>query len=243
MTISIPDFTRDIDAGGLHRKDIGQVATIAEGPIAEGPIPAASGVYRRVFKRLIDVAAVLAAVPVVVPVVAALALVVARDGGKPFYVQQRVGRNGRIFRMWKLRSMVSQADQRLEDYLAANPAARAEWDVTQKLRNDPRITRFGTMLRRSSLDELPQLWNVLKGDMSLVGPRPMMPCQRELYPGAAYYRMRPGVTGYWQIADRNRSTFEARAAFDAAYEADVSLATDLRVLGRTVSVVLQGTGC
>ncbi|MCB6179484.1 sugar transferase [Rhodobacter sp. Har01] len=201
------------------------------------------GLYRRIGKRALDVALILAAAPVIVPVVGALALGVALDGGRPFYVQSRVGLNGKTFRMWKLRSMVPDADARMEAHLASDPEARAEWDRTQKLRQDPRVTRFGQFLRRSSLDELPQLWNVLKGDMSLVGPRPMMPCQRQMYPGTAYYALRPGVTGFWQISDRHRTSFAARAEFDAAYEASLSARTDVDVLVRTFSVVLRGTGC
>lgn len=201
------------------------------------------GFYRRFFKRVIDVAVILAAAPVVLPMVTGLAVLVARDGGSPFYTQERVGKGGKVFRMWKLRSMVMDADARMEGYLAQNPEAKAEWDSTQKLRNDPRITPFGQFLRRSSLDELPQLWNVLKGDMSLVGPRPMMVSQQPIYPGTAYYNLRPGITGYWQTAGRNKTTFEARAEFDAAYEDEVTLVTDLRILARTVGVVLKGTGC
>ena len=204
--------------------------------------PARGGIYRRLFKRALDVTAVVLAAPVVVPIVAALAVAVSRDGGKAFYTQQRVGHKGRIFRMWKLRSMVPDADARMMQYLAENPAARIEWDVTQKLRNDPRVTPLGRFLRKSSLDELPQLWNVLIGDMSLVGPRPMMPNQQTLYPGVAYYALRPGITGYWQTAGRNRTTFEARADYDAAYERDLSLSTDLKLLARTVGVVFNGTG-
>lgn len=205
--------------------------------------PPKPGIYRNLAKRALDVLAILAAAPVIVPVVAALAYGVARDGGKPFYSQLRVGKNGKSFRMWKLRSMVLDADQRMEAYLASDPAARAEWDSTQKLRNDPRITSFGAFLRRSSLDELPQLWNVFRGDMSLVGPRPMMLEQRALYPGTAYYALRPGVTGYWQTAGRNRTTFEARAEYDDVYERDLSLGTDMMILLRTVGVVVKGTGC
>jgi len=104
------------------------------------------------------------------------------------------------------------------------------------------IDGVGRILRRASLDELPQLWNVLRGDMSLVGPRPMMICQQSLYPGQGYYAVRPGITGYWQTSARNRSTFEARAAFDDAYEADLSLLTDMKVLAATVGVVVHGTG-
>lgn len=201
------------------------------------------GLYRNYIKRALDVTAILLAAPIVVPVVAVLAFAVSRDGSKAFYTQQRVGQHGRAFRMWKLRSMVPDADERMEAYLAANPAARAEWDETQKLKNDPRVTPFGRFLRKSSLDELPQLWNVFIGDMSLVGPRPMMLNQQALYPGTAYYALRPGITGYWQTAGRNRTTFEARAEYDAVYEENLSMLTDAQILVRTVGVVVNGTGC
>ena len=191
---------------------------------------------------MLDIVFVLMAAPVVLPIVLILALLVARDGAAPFYLQDRVGRAGRVFRIWKLRTMVKDADARLEAHLAADPAARMEWDATQKLKDDPRITRLGRILRKSSLDELPQLWNVLKGDMSLVGPRPMMVSQRPLYGGRSYYALRPGVTGLWQISDRNECDFSARAGFDDIYERSVSLGTDLTVLARTVSVVVRGTG-
>lgn len=181
--------------------------------------------------------------PVVVPLVLLLALLVLRDGGNPFYSQERIGRNGVRYRIWKLRSMVVNADQRLAEYLEQNAEARAEWDTTQKLRNDPRVTRFGRFLRKCSLDELPQLWNVFRGDMSLVGPRPMMPEQQALYPGEAYYRMRPGITGFWQISERNQTSFAARAFYDERYERAVSLRTDLSVLFQTVAVVMRATGC
>ncbi|MDZ4137235.1 MAG: sugar transferase, partial [Paracoccaceae bacterium] len=184
------------------------------------------GVYCRVFKRVLDVAVIMLAAPVVVPLVLGLAALVRRDGGRAFYTQQRVGKDGRHFRMWKLRSMVSDADARMENHLIANPKARLEWDLTQKLHDDPRITPFGSLLRRSSLDELPQLWNVLIGDMSLVGPRPIMLNQQDIYPGSAYYALRPGITGLWQTAGRNRTTFEARAGFDEEYGATLSLTTD-----------------
>ena len=204
--------------------------------------PTGRGPYRRFFKRALDLTAIVLAAPAVLPIVAIAAAMVARDGGSPFYTQIRVGKGGRRFRMWKLRSMVRDADERMEEFLAANPDARMEWDSTQKLKADPRITRMGKFLRKSSLDELPQLWNVLVGDMSLVGPRPMMISQQSMYPGQAYYALRPGITGYWQTSGRNRTTFEARAEFDDAYEADLSLLTDVKVLAATVGVVVQGTG-
>ena len=193
-------------------------------------------------KRELDVLLVLIALPIILPLVAILALLVCLDGGKPFYTQRRIGIDGRMFRMWKLRSMIPNAEALLEDYLATNPEARAEWETSQKLSNDPRITRLGRVLRRTSFDELPQLWNVLRGDMSLVGPRPMMPCQQVLYSGQAYYRLRPGVTGFWQISQRSRSSFASRAKFDAVYERKMSLGTDLKVLLGTVRVVLACTG-
>jgi lipopolysaccharide/colanic/teichoic acid biosynthesis glycosyltransferase len=194
-------------------------------------------------KRALDIVLVLVAAPVVVPFVALLALLVSREGGKPFYTQDRVGKGGRIYRMWKLRSMVVDADSKLAAYLAENPAARAEWDHSQKLRRDPRITRLGAFLRRTSLDELPQLWNVLRGDMSLVGPRPMMPSQKTLYPGEAYYMLRPGITGLWQVSARNESGFAARASYDSEYDRTLSFATDFRLLVATLRVVRRGTGC
>ncbi len=204
--------------------------------------PKRRGFYRNGLKRVLDVAAIVMAAPVVVPVVVILAALVARRGGSPFYTQMRVGRGGKPFRMWKLRSMVCDADARMEAYLASNLQARQEWDSTQKLRNDPRITSFGQFLRRSSLDELPQLWNVFRGDMSLVGPRPMMISQQVMYPGTAYYALRPGITGYWQTAGRSRTTFEARAAFDNDYERDLSFGVDLKLLARTIGVVMNCTG-
>jgi lipopolysaccharide/colanic/teichoic acid biosynthesis glycosyltransferase len=198
--------------------------------------------YLNLGKRVIDLVLVVATLPVVVATVALCALLVALDGGNPFYTQDRIGRNGRRFRMWKLRSMVVNAEERLEEHLAANPAARVEWNSKQKLANDPRVTRIGRILRKTSLDELPQLWNVLKGDMSLVGPRPMMPGQMTLYNGEAYFRMRPGITGPWQTSARNHTAFADRVWYDEDYWRRVSLGTDMVLLLRTVRVLLRPTG-
>ena len=203
---------------------------------------AGGGIYRRTLKRSFDVVAILLAAPIVLPVVLILALLARLDGGPAFYVQDRVGMGGRTFRLWKLRSMVVDAERRLEEHLAASPAARIEWNETQKLKRDPRITRVGRLLRKTSLDELPQLWNVFRGDMSLVGPRPMMPDQQDLYPGKAYYSLRPGLTGFWQISDRNQTSFAGRAVFDNQYAERLSLVTDIAVLLQTVRAVLRGTG-
>jgi len=198
--------------------------------------------YRRVAKRILDITFTAVSAPVVVPVILMMALLIVLDGHNPFYAQDRVGRHGRIFRIWKLRTMVHDADTQLEIYLSENPAARQEWDATQKLKNDPRVTLVGRVLRKTSLDELPQLWNVLVGDMSLVGPRPMMACQRASYPGLSYYSLRPGITGLWQVSDRNDCDFVERVRYDNLYDRVVSLSVDLSVLIRTIGVVLRGTG-
>ena len=198
--------------------------------------------YRGGLKRALDVTLVLLVLPAVLLVILLLAVTIACDGGRPLYTQTRLGLGGLPFRIWKLPTMVPSADARLQAYLEQHPAARAEWDATQKLRNDPRITRVGRILRRTSLDELPQLWNVLRGDMSLVGPRPMMPSQRSLYPGRAYFALRPGLTGLWQVSKRNETSFAERASFDDDYHRRLSFALDARVLAATVRVVLRATG-
>ncbi|MGB0440726.1 MAG: sugar transferase [Paracoccaceae bacterium] len=189
-----------------------------------------------------DLVLCILAAPFALFLIGIFAVLVARNGGKPFYSQLRIGQGGRTYRMWKLRSMVADADQKLEAYLAQNPAARAEWDKDQKLKSDPRITPLGSFLRRASIDELPQLWNVFKGDMSLVGPRPMMVEQQLLYPGQDYYDLRPGITGSWQVSDRNQSSFAERAIYDTDYNRKVSLGEDLRILTATVRVVVKATG-
>lgn len=204
--------------------------------------PRRDGMYRVGVKRALDIVFVLLASPIVLLTIFILAAMIAAKGHAPFYQQDRLGRGGRIFTLWKLRTMVPDADIRLKEHLARNEAARREWDAFQKLKCDPRITSLGKFLRKTSLDELPQLWNVLKGDMSLVGPRPMMPEQRALYPGSAYYQLRPGVTGLWQVSDRNTSTFAQRAEFDGDYERKLSFAMDVKVLVATVGVVLRCTG-
>jgi exopolysaccharide production protein ExoY len=193
-------------------------------------------------KRFFDVAVSLLAAPFALAVVGVFALMIWWDGGKPFFSQPRVGKGGRIFNLWKLRTMAPDAEKRLQEHLAADPLARVEWETKQKLENDPRITRLGKYLRKYSVDELPQLLNVLVGDMSLVGPRPMLPEQRQHYPGTAYFSMRPGLTGLWQISERNGCTFVERALHDTRYSGMMSFSADLWILLQTPMVVLRGTG-
>lgn len=200
--------------------------------------------YRDTGKAILDKTLIILALPIVLPLLAIVIVLASLDGHGPFYRQKRVGRHGKVFNLLKIRTMVPNADQILESYLAANPEARQEWEFRQKLYDDPRVTRIGAFIRKSSMDELPQLWNVLRGDMSLVGPRPMMVEQQDLYPGLPYYcRMRPGITGLWQITDRNESSFAERAIFDAEYFRRLSLKADLSILLRTAVVVFRGTGC
>lgn len=196
----------------------------------------------RAIKRCIDMAVALIAIPLLLPLMGFVAALVRLDGGPALYSQDRIGEGGRIFRLWKFRSMVPDAEAALQVYLAADPQRRSEWDHAQKLCNDPRVTRIGRFLRKYSVDELPQLWNILVGDMSLVGPRPMFESQRELYPAQPYHGMRPGLTGLWQISRRNAGSFAERAVFDETYARSICLRTDLGIILRTVRIVFLGTG-
>ncbi len=205
-------------------------------------VPATSA-YRAWGKRALDLVLLTLMAPFWVTVIGFAALIIwVTERKSPFYNQLRIGRSGETFRLWKLRTMVVDADARLEAHLQSDPAARAEWDATQKLKNDPRITPVGAFLRKTSLDELPQLFNVLVGDMSIVGPRPIMENQRDLYSGERYYDMRPGLTGLWQVSERNETEFSDRVRFDNQYHNILSFTSDVSVLARTVGVVVRGTG-
>lgn len=214
----------------------GEVSFAAEAP---------RNFYARFGKRLFDIAFVVLASPILLLTIGLLALLVRRDGGPAFYSQPRIGRNGEVFRFYKLRSMMVDGEATLEGYLEAHPAEREIWNRTQKLENDPRVTRIGRILRKTSLDELPQFLNVLIGDMSVVGPRPFLPDQEARYRaagGKAYYELRPGVTGLWQVGSRNKTSFEGRVAFDEAYAERIGILTDIRLIFGTFGVVLRSTG-
>ena len=202
-------------------------------------------IYQRCLKRVMDVALVVVSLPVILPIIAMLPLFIRRDGGPAFFVQPRVGLNGKVFPCFKLRTMHVDAEARLAEMCASDPMVAAEWHRDQKLRIDPRITRFGCFLRRSSLDELPQLFNVLRGEMSIIGPRPFLLSQEELYRragGRAYYAMRPGITGSWQVAGRGDTRFVDRVGFDDDYHSRLSFKEDLMILLKTVGVVIKSTG-
>lgn len=199
----------------------------------------------RAIKRAIDVTIALICVVLFFPLSVIVAIGVRHSSPGPIiYSQPRAGRGGRVFRFYKFRSMVEDSEEVLSSYLDSDPSAREEWAAYQKLDRDPRITPFGRFIRRSSLDELPQFWNVLKGDMSLVGPRPCMPQQLTLYGRhwASYCAVKPGLTGLWQVSGRNRLTYEQRVALDARYVRNWSIWLDLQILMKTVKVVLTGEG-
>jgi Undecaprenyl-phosphate galactose phosphotransferase WbaP len=166
--------------------------------------------------------------------------------GRVFYSQERVGHNGRVFKMWKFRTMKADAEKILQSLLASNPEIRAEWDENQKLKNDPRITRVGKVLRKLSLDELPQLINVLKGEMSLVGPRPVFQDQLENFGDwiKIYNRVRPGITGMWQVRGRNDNSFigKERQRLDEYYIRNWSVWLDVYIIVLTVREVLIRRG-
>lgn len=201
--------------------------------------------YRDFIKRYLDLALAIMLLPTILPVVAVLALLVKRDGGPAFFGHRRVGHNGREFTCWKIRSMVADSEARLEAMLASDPEIRAQWNRDRKLDNDPRITALGQFLRKSSLDELPQIWNVLKGEMSLVGPRPVPRDELEANYGGekwAYHSVRPGVTGLWQVSGRNDVTYAERIRMDISYYSSQSLWLDVAILLRTATAVLNRTG-
>lgn len=220
---------------------VSQSSHLVDGRVRPGR--AARVFYRNSGKRILDIMIVLMAAPVVLPVVALMALALWIESGAPIYRQKRLGRDGREYTMVKLRSMVHNADKVLADILEKDPEMREEWETTQKLKADPRITSLGRMLRKTSLDELPQLWNVLTGDMSIVGPRPMMPEQLPLYGDPkAYFALRPGITGLWQVSDRNNSRFDYRNTLDRSYFRGLSLSADMSIIVRTVGVMVNRTG-
>ncbi len=179
------------------------------------------------------------------PAFAAIALwMKISDPGPLFFGHERIGRHGRRFKVWKFRSMCVNADEVLKKALAESPEMQAEWDATQKLQNDPRVSSAGRFLRKTSLDEIPQLWNVLKGEMSLVGPRPIVTNEVDKYEEKykSYTRVTPGVTGFWQISGRNLTTYERRVELDDYYVRNWSVWFDLYILFRTVKTVLMREG-
>jgi Undecaprenyl-phosphate galactose phosphotransferase WbaP len=202
-------------------------------------------VYKNWLARILDIASILLAAPYILLAFLVITVLIKLDSPGPvFYRQTRIGRFGRKFSILKFRTMVRNADQILQNYLDTSPQLRAQWLATHKLKQDPRVTRLGTLLRKSSLDELPQLWNILIGDMSLIGPRPIVAAEVEKYGKCfdLYIQVRPGLTGLWQVSGRNDTSYQYRVELDEYYVRNKSLKLDLQILWKTIFVVLRKTG-
>lgn len=199
--------------------------------------------YRRA-KRQFDFLFSALLLILIAPLLLLIAIAIYLEGGAPFFAHERVGRKGRTFRCLKFRTMARDADKLLAELLESSPEARAEWEETRKLTNDPRVTPLGNFLRRSSLDELPQFFNVLIGNMSVVGPRPITAPEMEEYGDAAktVTSVLPGVTGLWQVSGRNDLTLQERRAMDLEYIEKASLGFDFRIIGKTILAVLKMSG-
>lgn len=199
-------------------------------------------------KRILDIIISMSFILCFLPLFAILILLTALDGGPPFYAQRRIGLGGQAFKCWKFRTMVPDADKRLGALLAANEAARREYETYWKLKDDPRITRLGRLMRRYSLDELPQLVNVLLGDMSIVGPRPRSEKEMQFFQAnlpefsQGYTAVKPGLTGLWQVCGRNHLSLETKASLDAHYSKHWSITGDLVIIAVTFPAVLRGDG-
>ncbi len=195
-------------------------------------------------KRVLDIVGALTLALVLSPLILVIGFTLARDRGPIIFSHSRTGRHGKTFACLKFRTMVPNADQVLRDLLQKDPQRKLEWMRDQKLRDDPRVTAIGRFLRRTSLDELPQLWNVLKGDMSLVGPRPVVRDEWQRYGRRldSYLAAKPGVTGLWQVMGRSDSCYRRRVALDSYYVRKRSFLMDCYILLLTIKVVLNGRG-
>lgn len=200
----------------------------------------------KITKRGIDIVGGIAGTLFLIPLTAILfvANLISNDNGPLFYTQRRIGKNGKVFKMYKFRSMCVGADEKLKKYLEENEEARKEYKKYKKLKHDPRVTKIGEFIRKTSIDEFPQFINILKGDMSLVGPRPYL--EREKEEMTYYYKYivscRPGLTGYWQIAGRSNVTFEDRLHMDMDYYRKHTLKTDMKILKKTVEKCVKKEG-
>lgn len=198
-------------------------------------------------KRLVDIIAGLAGTILLIPITICIYIakkILREDDGPIFYDQLRIGKGGKHFKLYKYRSMVIGADKILEEYLAENEEARIEFEKNQKLKNDPRITKLGNFLRKTSLDEFPQFINVLKGDMSLVGPRPIVDREVELFGDKmkTVHSVRPGLTGYWAANGRSDTTYEQRVEMEAYYAENFSLLLDIKIILKTIKSVIKKEG-
>lgn len=222
----------DIQLEPLPRDDLGQPRALES----------TSGL--RPGKRILDVIGASLLLILLAPLMALIAILVRLSGPQVIFAHQRVGHRGRFFPCYKFRTMVPDAPLVLQRLLAERPDLRAEWERDFKLKEDPRVTRIGGFLRKYSLDELPQFWNVLRGDMSLVGPRPIIAEEVSRYGqhASVYLALRPGVTGFWQVSGRSDIEYDERVRMDLEYHREQSLLTDVGILLKTVAVVIRRRG-
>ncbi|WP_375401950.1 sugar transferase [uncultured Sphingomonas sp.] len=224
-------------------RDLGSFVGTTSAP-AGPPLLASTDFSAERITRAIDIVIALAALAFFAPLMILVALTIILSGGPVLYRQRRVGRGGALFTCFKFRTMHTDADGILARVLEDDPVARAEWDRDRKLRNDPRIIKVGSVLRKTSLDELPQILNVLNGSMSIVGPRPIVQAESHRYGRylATYCRVRPGITGLWQISGRNGTSYRRRIACDVTYVRSKSAMGDVRILFKTIPAVCLARG-
>jgi len=201
--------------------------------------------HEQILKRTFDIVFAVSFLIISLPFLILLAIALQIDSpGRLFFVQQRVGQHGRMFNCFKFRTMHEDAEKMLAELLESSPEARREWDLDHKLRNDPRVSRLGAVMRKLSLDELPQLLNILSGEMSVVGPRPIVRAEILKYGSffADYCAAKPGLTGLWQVSGRNDTSYDERVQFDCEYRRKASFIFDLNIVLKTVPAVLGGKG-
>lgn len=243
MASQLIDVTREMEAGTLTPAGLGSYrqpypALGDQTGLLEG------GAAR--WKRFVDILAACFFIPLTLPLGLLIAAAIRLESPGPvLFRHTRIGRGNRHFTLWKFRSMVQDGEQRLQAHLEKHPELQAEWDATHKLRYDPRVTRVGRILRRTSLDELPQFWNVLTGSMSLIGPRPIVDAEvgkYGLHGFRLYTRVRPGLTGLWQVSGRSDTSYRRRVELDSRYILEWSQRLDLKIIWKTVGVILRANG-
>jgi Undecaprenyl-phosphate galactose phosphotransferase WbaP len=241
---NVPSHLESARISSLHVvKFDRRAATRIEIPVF-APTSNSGGRSYALLKRAFDIIGASAAIIVFSPLIAVIVVCAYVSSGSALFKHRRVGRGGRVFSCLKFRTMVPNADQVLQNLLNSNREIKEEWLRDHKLRDDPRVTRLGRFLRRTSLDELPQLWNVLRGEMSLVGPRPVVPDELQRYGNkvSTFLSTRPGITGLWQISGRNDIDYRRRVALDVCYVRSRSISLDLYILVMTLPVVFARSG-
>ena len=214
--------------------------------IAENKTYEKKHLFKKVIKRSIDIFAGIAGIIILLPLTLFVYISnkIKKENKKIFFVQERIGKNGKPFKLYKFQTMIDNADDVLEDYFKENEEAKKEWEEKKKLTNDPRVTPFGKILRKTSLDEFPQFINILKGDMSLVGPRPVVTDELELYGQKAdkFLSVKPGLTGYWQANGRSNTTYDERIEMELFYVDNSSIYLDAKIIAKTIEAVVKKDG-